>query len=236
MRKIVPLLLFLNTLAQAQERNCDLKVNLLFPEKGYVFISPGDDSVVFSFINQGPDTIIPEDKYLYELWMNGYYYPLRTGGFGKTLLPGDSLVVRTTIKQIAKADIPDVTFCVNRCYAWNTPEFKGRRVKSETKDDPSFDDNKDCVLTSLKYQPTASIHSTKSASLLLYPNPCENVVHITSQEKIKHVVVKDITGRTVLKEEVYDNKINTGSLPTGYYYFVLTNTEYSTFRQIILKQ
>lgn len=206
----------------AQERICDLKVRMLFPQTDYIFKSPGEDSCIFSIINQGPDTIISEDRFLYELWMNGYYYPLRSAQFGRNVSPGDSIVVRTTIKQIALGDIPNVIFCINRLYAWNMPDFVGRKVKSETKEDSSFLDNKDCVNTSLVYQ-SARVKNVVKSETVLYPNPSTIKLFVSSPLGFEKVKIFDSYGRQQLDSKLIDNEIDIQFLPEGFYYIQLTN-------------
>lgn len=60
------------------------------------------------------------------------------------------------------------------------------------------------------------------STTLVYPNPTEGVLEITSTEKINHILIYDILGKVVYQKK--SNKLDLSHLPKGLY-FVQINTE-----------
>lgn len=67
-------------------------------------------------------------------------------------------------------------------------------------------------------QPTA-ITEVNVHQLNLYPNPANDVVYITSHQPVLNaqVIVYDITGRLVMKNDLMENSIDVSQLPNGCY-------------------
>lgn len=78
-------------------------------------------------------------------------------------------------------------------------------------------------------------NSIASDSKLLYPNPVEGVVYLASDE-FESLVVYDMTGKTILKQEVVGvTSVDTSSLPSGVYVFQLISAS-KTYNTTVVKQ
>ena len=61
----------------------------------------------------------------------------------------------------------------------------------------------------------ASIGENSVADVVIYPNPCQDILHIQSQALTDHVLILDLFGKLVMKST--SNVINVESLQKGSY-------------------
>lgn len=91
------------------------------------------------------------------------------------------------------------------------------------------------TLTVTGSTPTA-IQSINGVAVQLYPNPVNEVLHVTATESIEQVVICDMQGRLVVNER-NDNasqaQINTDSLSTGVYWCIIKTTNGSVRKGIV---
>lgn len=74
-----------------------------------------------------------------------------------------------------------------------------------------------------------------SEQLLIYPNPSNDYVYISTKDKINKVELFDLTGRLVLDFNHDSKKLDIRSLPKGIYYFKV-QTESDIFSRRIIKK
>jgi hypothetical protein len=78
----------------------------------------------------------------------------------------------------------------------------------------------------------AGVKEFDNMKVKIYPNPCNDVIHIQSDEILKSISIKDLNGKTIM--ETSDKTIKLDFLQSGYY-FVILKSEKQTFTHKVLK-
>jgi hypothetical protein len=69
-----------------------------------------------------------------------------------------------------------------------------------------------------------NILNNKTGNMHFYPNPVEDVLHLNSPTKIKHVNIFNVSGGLVYKQSAFDiTKVELNELPAGIYIVVVTD-------------
>ena len=77
--------------------------------------------------------------------------------------------------------------------------------------------------------PTSTLNEGKENIVSIYPNPCQNQLHIQSSERIKRGIVVSLEGKVIWQsKEIDQNNIDVSSLKEGVYLLKL-ETENGTF-------
>jgi len=77
--------------------------------------------------------------------------------------------------------------------------------------------------------------SVTNENILIYPNPCHNLIIIDSDRKVENVKISDVSGKIILSELEENSIIDISFLPVGAYWVSLTQANKS-FTKMILKQ
>lgn len=89
-----------------------------------------------------------------------------------------------------------------------------------------------------RYLPTLGTKNWKSASdVAIFPNPVENVLNVQTNgnQKIKSLVLTDVTGKTVFQTNSIENSVDVSQLSKGIYFTAIT-TDSGTSTQKIIKK
>lgn len=54
-------------------------------------------------------------------------------------------------------------------------------------------------------------------NIIIYPNPAKNIIYVESNKQIKAYEIVDVNGKTCLKNNFTNNKINISTLPQGFF-------------------
>lgn len=90
------------------------------------------------------------------------------------------------------------------------------------------------VLLTANFQITTSVASSKTAALVVFPNPVTDFLHISSQETIHTIHLSKVSGTKVLTQSVFAPQyiLNTSSLVPGLYVLTIQTSE-TTYREKI---
>ena len=184
------LVIFFIGKAEAQVRYSDLSLNILYPEVGHYFISPGSDSVVFTIYNNGPDAILSSDRFsvriiLYDVKID----PLTNRSFGVNLLPGDSTTQSIIFPLKYYHHRTEIPICLT-LKAWS---MTNSILFSEEDSAELFKNNVQCK-TVAHNRLVGVENAVTDPNITLYPNPASD-----------KLLLKGIIRNQVLSVEVYDN-------------------------------
>ncbi len=82
--------------------------------------------------------------------------------------------------------------------------------------------------------PIDSVNSTTLNNYKIYPNPAHDMLYIYSQNEYqnenKHIIISDISGHTIFKDDVKDDFLNISFLTNGIYIISINNTKYKIIK------
>ena len=83
------------------------------------------------------------------------------------------------------------------------------------------------------------LHDNALSRVVVYPNPTDALVHInwTAEQMLKNVTLRDLTGRTVLSQQLQGTQesLNVSDIQSGVYLLILSNETQTNTRKIIIK-
>jgi hypothetical protein len=184
------LLIFFAGKTDAQVRYSNLSLNILYPEVGHYFISPGTDSVVFTIYNNGPDTIFSSDRFSVRILLSDIYLdPLTSRNFGENLLPGDSINQSIFFPLKYYHHRTEIPICLS-LKSWS---MTNSILFSEEDSTSMFENNVTCK-TVAHNRLVGIENAVTDPDITLYPNPASD-----------KLLLKGIIRNQVLSVEVYDN-------------------------------
>jgi hypothetical protein len=83
---------------------------------------------------------------------------------------------------------------------------------------------------------TNAISTADQNSFRIYPNPANNIIYVTSGNELNYYRITDITGKTVLHSDRYNNGIDITSLREGIYIFEFSDSKNKKQVQKIIVQ
>jgi len=98
----------------------------------------------------------------------------------------------------------------------------------------------DLEIDSIIFSANATLSADKEVKfaneLSIYPNPAANIINIKTQNTISKVLIFDVTGKNILKENnIKNNSLNISNLNSGIYFIkILDSNNYKTTRKLII--
>lgn len=217
------------------QRFIDAEPNVIYPQPGHWFISPGTDSMQFYIVNHGPDTIYESDVF-YNFWKlaNVYPDPPFIRPFNRDVYPGDSILI-THVFSLKYYNLrPEIDFCVDlRIWATDKESIFRERDSAELNAN-----NKKCI--TVAHNRLASNNNKLSWDFSVYPNPTTKTLfvktlHLNSQTL--YVKVFNHLGTIVydyrrLMNNSKQLEIDVSSLSSGMYYLQITDPKSRAKHQI----
>ncbi len=71
------------------------------------------------------------------------------------------------------------------------------------------------------------------SEIRIYPNPVNNKIILTSKEPVESYKIIDVTGKTIIQNNIESNLIDTSMLETGTYFLVLKSNKNTSVKKII---
>lgn len=91
---------------------------------------------------------------------------------------------------------------------------------------------------SFDYERSTGLEDAALASTFVYPNPATTVLHIEAEQLMDEVVLRDVTGREILRSRVgdirYDMAVN--SVPAGIYLLQIVSNGQTIVRKVLIQK
>ncbi|MFT4523657.1 MAG: hypothetical protein ACI8ZN_002612 [Bacteroidia bacterium] len=219
------------------ERKCDIGVDILTPVEGYTFRSPGLDSSIIVIRNLGPDTIIQVDNFAVTFSFAGFVYITKSGTFGKTLIPGDSLIYTGALKMIGTNPVDSIELCVKKIIAYSHPNFNGRKLIIEKEGGETFGNNSTCIIVNHAMFSGVTPLETDTEGFVIYPNPAFTEIKLSGTVQPKSYRILTVDGKTIKSSTTSNLKhISVVDLLAGYYLLEVTSENNLILYYKFLKQ
>lgn len=232
--KIILLLFAIQGNAQIFSRKIDIAAQMNTPNHLEFFYTPTILNYSFYVINNGPDTLMPEDSIRYRVIGNHpQEQPYRFYRITKFVNPGDSLLITDTF-YIDSTKSNNFLFGV-RAFAIKSSAASSRPIISEFTN--THYDNQ----TSINLRLNTTLNSEKlntTNHLRIYPNPSqEKKIVIESFFTFKSVRIFDNSGRMVQQFNKLEQKnkvLNLESLCSGIYQVIIEFEDQLIIKKLIL--
>lgn len=210
----------------------DMQLDMISPASGSV-VAPGDVSVSFNLLNNGPDAI-PAGDTVYFVYTDGTDIFSLTGVVNQasgyilpaafpvgTAISSTMLGINATLPLSSVADGTDICLV-----------FLGRNSAALTQagdtDDSDFTNNLDCFEVN-----SSSSVEENSLSTSVYPNPANDVLNIVSSEKVASVSIISMDGKVAMTTS--ETSVAVGTLNSGMYIYEVTTTSGNVSRNTFMK-
>jgi hypothetical protein len=70
-------------------------------------------------------------------------------------------------------------------------------------------------------------------TVLVYPNPCKNWLHVESDEVLKSYQIVDLQGKTILENTFEDQSIDISALENGVYFISIFSEQNAIVKKIV---
>lgn len=232
--KIILLLIVCQSSAQIFERKIDIAVKMHTPQHLDFFFTPTVLDFSFYVINNGPDTLWPEDSIYYRIIGNN---PERLSErFSKVtdyIHPGDSFLISDTF-YIENRNANNFLFGIT-AFARKTRQASNRPIQPEFT--VTHHDNTSAI--NLRLRATLDVENIEPMNdLIMYPNPCvERKISIESSSVFNAIFVFDMNGSIVYRVEAKGDRkkiIDLDNLSAGVYSVLIELEDKSIFQKLIL--
>ncbi len=198
---VVALCTFGHLEAQSK-RICEVEAVITAPNSGYdTFTSPGKQMVHVAIINNGPDTIIPEDQYSIGFKFGGNQIFPKFLKVKSHIAPGDSIKHSREIKVEYRTSI-EFKFCTD-VLVYSTGMDS---MKLETPGER--ENNMYCISAyHLDNYPVSVPTLISDNGISLFPNPSNLSVRVQSVYELERIEVNNLFG-----QKIEDIKLGAGTL------------------------
>lgn len=206
----------------AQIRYVDIEPKIVHPEPGYYYISPGEDSVVYYLINNGPDTLKASDRYatrwrLANVWFNHRFGPLQ-----QEVLPGDSVLLKHVFPLDYYNHRPEVKFCVES-YVYNHWDIE---IFNEPDSAAMWENNLVCTRAAHNRVTNNTKELVSAKKISVYPNPTKNTLTVKNVKPKDKLTWYTLSGQQLapnFTEDAERRSYDIGYLDSGIYLITLPN-------------
>ena len=185
--------------AEAQQRKCDMAIDLIEPAPGAVINAYAQYNLRVNIKNNGPDTLFVGDT----LYYNKPTQPLFTYNpyiLAQPINPGDNITVTLETLHNVNSDETDQVMDYYVFVESNLND-NGRFIDT-TNDDNNYDVNANVTFRAGNPTGIGDLDGSKT-SLTLYPNPATHDITLkpADADRIRFARITDISGREVTRQE-----------------------------------
>jgi hypothetical protein len=219
----------------AQSRKIDVEVKITHPSSTHTFISPSNDSLQILISNQGPDTLIPTDRFSIQLEFGGDipapdYVPIN-----RILFPGDTFHFTKHFRVNYVGDVDSFPLCIV-AFSWSTQALN--LIQSER--NISFDDNKYCIYPNHKDSTHLGDQNVTRNPINIYPNPADDYLILSCPPSIQIHSITWFSGRGQQLLELTPatksiNLLNVSELARGTYLICIETNRMVFWERVIVR-
>ena len=211
------------------QRNIDFTTRVLEPKARDTFVSPGQYYGKYSIINLGPDSVRYNDGYTLAIIFGNVVFPPVSGNFGRSVAPGDSIIVKSSLPTRFDATNYRTEICseIYKIYWVNKKDSIVAESFEKRKN------NRTCVpMVHISYLSTSQM-ATEGA---VYPNPATDVIRGKLIQPGNSASIYNLQGKMIKKGLLETQELSLKELPSATYLLHISTKEGSSSTILISKR